>query len=65
MVTQLVGVEQAGMFSLAFVTGSLLMIVANYGVRTFQVSDLEEEHSFSDYQINRVDHLRASWSRWA
>ena len=53
VVTQLVGVEQAGMFSLAFVTGSLLMIVANYGVRTFQVSDLEEEHSFSDYQINR------------
>ena len=29
------------------------MIVANYGVRTFQVSDLDEEHSFSDYQINR------------
>ncbi len=53
VVTQLVGVEQAGMFSIAFVTGSLLMIVANYGVRTFQVSDLDEEHSFSDYQINR------------
>ena len=34
------------------------MFVANYGVRTYQVSDLDEEHSFSDYQINRVDHLR-------
>lgn len=54
VVTQLVGVEQAGMFSLAFVTGLLLMFVANYGVRTYQVSDLEEEHSFSDYQINRI-----------
>ncbi len=53
VVTQLVGVELAGMFSLAFVTGSLLMIVANYGVRTFQVSDIEEVHSFSDYQLNR------------
>lgn len=53
VVTQLVGAEQAGMFSLAFVTGMLLMIVANYGVRTYQVSDLDEKHSFSDYQINR------------
>lgn len=53
IITQLVGVEQAGMFSLAFVTASLLMIVANYGVRTFQISDLNETHSFSDYQVNR------------
>lgn len=53
IVTQLVGVEQAGMFSLAFVTGTLLMIVANYGVRTYQVSDVGETHSFSDYQVNR------------
>ena len=53
VVTQLVGVEQAGMFSMAFVTGMLLMYLANYGVRTYQVSDLEQTHSFSDYQINR------------
>ena len=54
VVTQLVGVEQAGMFSLAFVTGLMLMFVANYGVRAYQVSDIHEEHSFSDYQINRL-----------
>ena len=53
VVTQLVGVEQAGMFSMAFVTGMLLMYLANYGVRTYQVSDLDEAHSFSDYQLNR------------
>lgn len=54
VVTQLVGVEQAGMFSMAFVVGLLLMFVANYGVRTFQISDIEEKHSFADYQINRL-----------
>lgn len=54
VVTQLVGVEQAGMFSMAFVVGLLLMIVANYGVRTFQISDVDETHSFADYQINRI-----------
>ncbi len=52
--TQLIGVEPAGRFSMAFVTGTLLLFIANYGVRTFQVSDLAEKHSFSDYQANRV-----------
>ena len=52
--TQLVGAEQAGMFSMAFVTGLLLMFLGNYGVRTYQLSDLDEQHSFSDYQLNRV-----------
>ncbi len=54
VITQIAGVERAGMFSLAFVTGSLLMILANYGVRTYQVSDLDERHTFADYQINRI-----------
>lgn len=54
VVTQLCGVEQAGMFSLAFVAGSLLMVVANYGARTYQVSDIDEAHAFSDYQVQRV-----------
>lgn len=54
VVTQLVGAEQAGMFSMAFITGLVLMFLGNYGVRTFQVSDLAQRYSFSDYQINRV-----------
>ena len=53
VVTQLSGVEQAGMFSMAFIIGTLLMIVGNYGVRTYQVSDIGETHSFFDYQVNR------------
>ncbi len=51
--TQLVGVEEAGMVSMAFVVGTLLMFIANFGVRTYQVSDTREAHSFNDYQINR------------
>lgn len=54
VVTQLVGVEKAGMFSMAFVVGLLLMIVANYGIRVYQVSDVDESYSFSDYQANRI-----------
>ena len=54
IVTQFADVELAGMFSFAFMVGTLLMIAASYGVRTYQVSDLDEEHSFADYQINRL-----------
>lgn len=54
VVTWLAGVERAGMFSFAFVIANLLYILGNYGVRTYQVSDLDEYHAFSDYQVNRV-----------
>ncbi|ERL12339.1 polysaccharide biosynthesis protein [Coriobacteriaceae bacterium BV3Ac1] len=53
VVTQLVGVKGAGMFSMAYVTGMMLMFIGNYGARTFQVSDVHEEQSFAAYQIQR------------
>ena len=54
VVTWLAGVERAGMFSFSFVMANLLYILASYGVRTYQVSDISEFHSFSDYQANRI-----------
>ena len=52
--TQLAGAEQAGMFSMAFTTATLLLYVGNYGVRTYQVSDLDEADSFASYQVQRI-----------
>lgn len=52
--THFAGTEQAGMFSLAVTIGLLLMFVGNYGVRAYQVSDVEEMQSFNDYQIQRL-----------
>ena len=52
--TQLVGTETAGMLSMAYVTASMLLFIANYGARTYQVSDIDEDHSFADYQVQRV-----------
>ena len=54
VVTQISGAERAGMFSFAFVVANLLYIIGTYGVRTYQVSDLDEYHSFVDYQVNRI-----------
>ncbi|WP_251211797.1 lipopolysaccharide biosynthesis protein [Adlercreutzia murintestinalis] len=51
--TQLVGVEQAGMISMAFIVALLLMFVGNFGTRAYQASDINEEHSFTDYQVSR------------
>ena len=52
--TQLIGVEQAGMISMAFVIGLLLMFVGNFGTRAYQASDIKREHSFMDYQVTRL-----------
>lgn len=64
--TQLVGAEEAGMISMAFVIALLLMFVGNFGVRTFQISDLDSKHSFKDYQANRwitcILMLLAGWA---
>ena len=51
--TQLAGAEEAGRFNLAFTIATLLLFMANYGVRTYQVSDLDEMDSFAAYQIQR------------
>ena len=52
--TQLVGAEEAGMLAMAMVVGQLLLFVANFGVRTYQVSDVDEMQTFLDYQIHRI-----------
>ncbi|MGI6230266.1 MAG: lipopolysaccharide biosynthesis protein [Tractidigestivibacter sp.] len=52
--TQLVGAENAGIFSMAMVIGTVLLFFGNYGVRTYQVSDIDEMESFYDYQVNRI-----------
>ena len=54
VITQLTNAELAGMFSLAFITATLLMMIGNYGVRTYQVSDIDERHSFADYEVKGV-----------
>lgn len=54
VVTQISGASEAGLFSFIFVIANLLYIIGTYGVRTYQVSDIDEYHAFSDYQINRV-----------
>lgn len=48
------GLEDAGVFSIAYAVGSLMYYVGEYGVRRYQVSDVNEELSFTDYHSHRV-----------
>ena len=52
--TQLSGTEHAGQFNMAFTTATLLLYVGNYGVKTYQVSDITETESFASYLVQRV-----------
>lgn len=52
--TQVIGPEEAGKFNMAFTTATLLLYLGNYGVKTFQVSDIDEMHSFASYRIQRL-----------
>lgn len=54
ILTRTVGIESAGIFTIAYANASLLLFVGKYGVRHFQVSDVSHEHRFGDYNIARV-----------
>lgn len=54
VITHTNGLEDAGVFSIAYAIGSLMYYVAEYGVRKYQVSDINEEISFTDYHSHRL-----------
>ncbi len=48
-VTRLGGMNDAGVFSIAFAVASLMLYIGLYGLRRFQASDVNEEFRFADY----------------
>lgn len=54
-VVQLVGDEQGGIFTFAFTAfGQQMFTVAYFGIRPFQITDVENRYSFGDYLGLRV-----------
>ncbi len=43
------GVYDAGVFSIAFSVGALMVFVGQYGLRRFQSSDIHEKYTFREY----------------
>lgn len=46
--------SEAGIVTIGFTIGTLVMILAQYGIRYFQATDTSEEYSFSDYYNTRI-----------
>jgi O-antigen/teichoic acid export membrane protein len=58
IVVQLVGDEQGGIFTFAFTTfGQQMFMVAYFGIRPYQITDVENRYRFGDYL-----HLRMATS---
>ncbi|MCH4035623.1 MAG: lipopolysaccharide biosynthesis protein [Lachnospiraceae bacterium] len=53
VLTRVLGLAAAGIYSIAFATGNLFLYLGEYGVRNVQVSDLSERYSFRDYLAQR------------
>lgn len=53
-VTHLLGVDEAGVYSIAYSIAQLMLTIGWFGTRQFQVSDVEEEYSFSDYFAMKI-----------
>lgn len=47
--TRILGVDEAGVFSIAYSVSQLMLSIGWFGTRQFQVSDINEEFKFSDY----------------
>lgn len=54
VITRVLGLTAAGVYSIAFATGNLFLYLGEYGVRNVQVSDLTEQYPFRDYLAHRV-----------
>lgn len=53
VISRINGLEDAGIFSIANAIASLLLTVGNFGMRNYQVTDVNEKYSFSDYISSR------------
>lgn len=47
-------IEIAGIVTIAFAVANIVFAIAKYGVRNFQVTDINEEYNFGDYLFHRI-----------
>lgn len=53
IVTRVTGLTDAGMLTMAFAVGNLMLPIGKFGVRNFQVTDVENRFSFFTYLTTR------------
>lgn len=53
-ISRYIGIIEAGTFTIAYAIANLIGVFAKYGVRNFQVTDIEEQYSFLTYLLSRI-----------
>lgn len=54
IVTRMTGLSDAGMLTMAFAVGNLMLPIGKFGVRNFQVTDVEHKFSLFTYIMTRL-----------
>lgn len=54
ILTRILGLKEAGIFTIANANANLFLTIGKYGVRYFQVSDVKNQFAFSEYRVSRI-----------
>lgn len=54
IITRIMNLEEAGIFTIAYANASLFLTIGKYGMRYYQVSDTQKKYSFGEYRISRM-----------
>lgn len=53
VMNRVLGLKDAGVFTIAYTTANLVLIIGKYGMHNFHVSDTKPVFSFGDYRLSR------------
>lgn len=54
ILTRVLGLREAGIFTIAYANANLFLTIGKYGMRNFQVSDVNDQFSFKEYLYSRI-----------
>lgn len=54
ILTHTLGLTDAGIFTIAYANANLFLNIGKYGMRYFQVSDIEQQFTFAEYKSSRI-----------
>lgn len=53
-ITRILGINEAGIFTIAYAIANLLLLIGRYGVREYQASDVNRVFTWSEYYVSRL-----------
>lgn len=54
VITRVTGINDAGIFTIAYASANLFLTIGNYGMRSYQVTDVNHHFTFGDYLGSRM-----------